>query len=150
MFLSPQRPSLVVLRSWHDLHKAWRLLSAQNNSRFPLWGTIWSTTVAGVILPCCSHSTQSGCSNRTFFRNRCQREVLYSCLEYLGRSYLLYCRWYSCRCLGQNRASVSSGQPGWRQGASGFLGNGLHLPLTVLTAGPGDPFMFVTVFGYVN
>ena len=53
-------------------------------------------------------------------------------------------------CLGQNLASVSSGQPGWRQGAGGFLGNGLHLPLTVFAAGPGDPFMFVTVFGYVD
>jgi len=53
-------------------------------------------------------------------------------------------------CLGQNRASVSSGQPGWRHGAGGFRGIGFHLPLTVLAAGPGDPFMFVTVFGNVN
>jgi hypothetical protein len=29
-----------------------------------LWGSIWSTTVAGVMRPCCSHITHSGCCCR--------------------------------------------------------------------------------------
>ena len=31
------------------------------SASFSLWGTIWSTTVAGVMRPCCSHITHSGC-----------------------------------------------------------------------------------------
>ena len=49
----------VVFLSWQGLQSGCQLLSSQNNFWSPRCGTIWSTTVACVNLPCFSHSTHN-------------------------------------------------------------------------------------------
>ena len=57
------RSYLAVLRLWHVSHNDWWLAVSQNKSWFPLWGTMWSTTVASR-----PHSAQSGWAARNFIR----------------------------------------------------------------------------------
>ena len=65
--------SLPVFLSWHFLHSACQFDLSQKSFGSPRCGTIWSTTVAGVAMPCRRHSSQRGWSAKNFLLSRLQR-----------------------------------------------------------------------------
>ena len=58
----------MVLWSWQLLQRLCQLPSSQNSSASPLWGMMWSTTVAFTRRPCSMHLTQRGCAFKNHFR----------------------------------------------------------------------------------
>ena len=103
-----------VFLSWHRLHRLCQLLSLHISCSFPRCGMIWSTTVAGVSLPCRLHSTQSGWAFMYSFESLLHLDVYpRSCADAL----LL-----STECSEQYLSSVRLGQPGCRHGVFGLDG----------------------------
>ena len=103
-----------VFLSWHRLHRLCQLLSLHISCSFPRCGMIWSTTVAGVSLPCRLPSTQSGWAFRYSFESLLHLDVYpRSCADAL----LL-----STECSEQYLSSVRLGQPGCRHGFLGLVG----------------------------
>ena len=58
---------VMVFLSWQLLHRACQLLSSQKRFLSPLWGMIWSTTVASTSLSTLRHWAHKGLALRNFF-----------------------------------------------------------------------------------
>ena len=116
--------SRAVFRSWHRLHRLWRLVRSMNLAQSPRWGSTWSTTVARVRTPRLAHSRHQG-SRRSWVgrRSSVQTDRLYqpchSADAFLAAGLGL--------CLSQYPSRVRAEHPGCLHGRRGFMATGYHL-----------------------
>ena len=123
--------SRAVFWLWWRSHKLWRLSVLVNRSQSPRNGFMWSTTVAGVLIPCVAHSRQNGSRISC-----CGRSLLFQ----IG---LLYQEWYAadaprCRegglCFEHQPSRVSSEHPACLHGLKGICAIGLSPPTETQSA----------------
>ena len=107
------RPSSrAVFLSWHRLHSACQFVWSQKSPGSPLWGMMWSTTVAAFRMPLSWHSVQSGflCRN-SFLAIRHFRPYPLDAAESRCRSNSR-CSWIRCFSHRLSPASMSAAHPG--------------------------------------